>query len=68
MSAIYHSGHRTDSIKFLLKGGADLNRKNTWGRTPLQEATILGYKDVARELQEEGAVLDGGFSKIFGQW
>ena len=68
MSAIYHGGQQKNSVKFLVKGGADVNRKNTWGRTPLQEATILGYKDVARELQEEGAILDGGFSKIFGQW
>ncbi len=45
----------TDIMLLLLKAGADINAKNTWGRTPLHETAIYGDYLAAQFLIDHGA-------------
>jgi len=46
---------RVAIAKILLETGADVNKKDSIGRTPLQQAKILGKKDMVRLLVDAGA-------------
>lgn len=48
-------GVGVDTIKVLLKNGADVNVKTKNGQTPLTLATEKGRKDVVKLLQKSGA-------------
>ena len=47
--------NRTDGVKQLLGGGADLNRQIVFKATPLHYAARRNYTDVARLLINNGA-------------
>ncbi|AWM35687.1 Ankyrin repeats (3 copies) [Gemmata obscuriglobus] len=44
--------------KLLIKAGADLNRKDAWGNTPLQRAAEDEHADVAEAVLASGVALD----------
>lgn len=46
-------------IRFLIREGADVNCKDNFGTTPLNEALKAGQDDSARLLWENGARLSG---------
>ena len=47
-----------ESLKRLLKAGADINAKDSRGLSPLHEAARWGWNDVVRFLVENGADLN----------
>ena len=53
-----HQGH-ADVCKILLETGADVNKKNKQGASPLWFASRFGQPDAARVLLQFGADLDG---------
>lgn len=55
---------REDSIRLLLRGGAQINVKDNKGRTLLQEATRNGYRGAVRLLLENGAVVDEKVTRV----
>ncbi|MDB6110820.1 MAG: ankyrin [Pedosphaera sp.] len=72
--ATYH-GH-FDSARMLLKHGADVDRRNDRGQTPLGGVAFKGYEDMVALLLEHGADIDadngGGmtpimFASVFGR-
>ncbi|KAN0133405.1 hypothetical protein V8E53_008845 [Lactarius tabidus] len=42
-------------VLLLLERGANIQLRNTYGRTPSQEASSRGYREIARSLSEYGA-------------
>ena len=58
MLAAYH-GHQ-DSVAALSERGADVNRLNDRGQSPLAGAIFKGEDEVVRVLREHGADLDAG--------
>jgi ankyrin repeat protein len=44
--------------KLLIKGGADLDKKDAWGNTPLQRAAQEGLTEVAEAILASGTKLD----------
>lgn len=71
MLAAYH-GHR-DATKVLLDHGADPNKANDDGQTPLAGAVFKAEPDIVRDLLAAGADPDGGSpsareaAEMFGQ-
>jgi ankyrin repeat protein len=61
-TALFYAVHNKDeeSIKFLVKSGADINKKDSKGETALFEAALLGYgyKAVIDTLIENGAEIN----------
>ncbi len=51
---------RLETVRALLDLGADVNRANINGITPLKTSAIQGHPDVVRLLLERGAVVDPG--------
>ena len=51
--SVLHS--QTDTVRFLIENGADVNIKNADGSTPLHSAAFLGKSDIAKLLLENGA-------------
>lgn len=47
--------NRSDIVKFLIKNGADVNKRDASNMTPLQHALELGYHDIAELLKSKGA-------------
>ena len=47
-----------EGVAWLHSKGADLNTQNEFGTPPLYEATLLGYKGLARWMVEHGARFD----------
>ena len=45
----------TKTCQLLIEQGADVNSKDLWGRTPLFEASIRGYKEIEKLLTDAGA-------------
>jgi ankyrin repeat protein len=53
--------------RLLIKAGADLNRKDSWGKTPLQGASEMGYTNVCEAILESGFPLDLGSAIRLGK-
>jgi ankyrin repeat protein len=53
--------------RILIKAGADLNRKDAWGKTPLQSASEMGYTNVCEAILESGFPLDLGSAIRLGK-
>jgi len=51
----YLSGGKKDAVELLIDSGAEVNVKNNEGKTPLDNASKLGYKDIAELLKTKGA-------------
>ena len=49
------SDNDLNDVEFLIENGADLNKKSRFGRTPLHEAALHGYYDIAELLINSGA-------------
>lgn len=56
--AIYRALYNTDIIELLLERGADINKRNQSGDTPLCIAAFVYYHDVIELLLEHGADID----------
>jgi len=62
-----------DTVKTLLKSGADVNVKNKDGRTALMEAAFSGHTEIVKLLIAKGADMnaknkDGGTALIYAAW
>ncbi|KAI5063905.1 hypothetical protein GOP47_0020575 [Adiantum capillus-veneris] len=55
-NAAYHG--KTSHLKSLIKSGADVNRADYDGRTPLHLASVKGHEEIVRFLVQEGAEVD----------
>ena len=53
--------------RLLIHAGANLKLKDTWGRTPLQRAALLGHKDVVQEILDSDFPLDLTSALILGK-
>lgn len=53
MLAAYHG--KTDTVKVLLKAGADPDGRNAKGQTPLGGVAFKGYTEIAKLLLDAGA-------------
>lgn len=49
----YHGN--TKVVALLIEHGADVDRKNKRGQTPLSFATLFGYQDIVERLKGAGA-------------
>ena len=49
---------RTDVVTLFLERGAELNRADQCGSTPLHSASCYGYKDVVQLLLDAGAEIN----------
>jgi ankyrin repeat protein len=58
MLAAYH-GH-ADTVQLILQHGAEADKANDRGQTPLAGAAFKGYTDVAKVLLDAGADPDAG--------
>ena len=45
-------------VKYLISKGADVNKPDSYGDTPLMSAALCGKADLCRDLLEAGAALD----------
>ena len=64
LDAAAKSGHLA-KVKELLVRGADVNFRNSYGATPLIEASLRGYEAIVRTLLEHGADV-GTADTVFG--
>ena len=51
----------------LIRGGADLNRIDAWGKKPLQSAAEMGYSDVCEAILASGFPIDLGTAIRLGK-
>lgn len=53
-----HLASQKEIAKILIKAGADLNKKDSWGKTPLQSASDEKHLEVVEAILESGCKID----------
>jgi ankyrin repeat protein len=53
--------------ELLIKAGADLNKRDSWGKTPLQSAAEMGYTNVCEAILASGFPIDLGSALRLGK-
>jgi glutaminase len=56
-------GH-LEAVKYLVSSGADINRQDRWGSSPMRGALFFNRGEIARFLKDHGATL--GYTNKFG--